>query len=94
MDALTAQQDELAEKFESLSEDDENAYEETERLETEIDRVNAAIFALESRAETWDVQQMAEAGAFVMVGPQGELIIERVWCAVRTALHWMRWARP
>ncbi|MBC8745923.1 ParB/RepB/Spo0J family partition protein [Paraburkholderia sp. WC7.3b] len=77
MDALTAQQDELAEKFEALSEDDENAYEEAERLETEIDRVNAAIFALESRAETWDVQQMAEAGAFVMVGPQGELIIER-----------------
>jgi ParB family chromosome partitioning protein len=77
MDALTAQQDELAEKFEALSEDDENAYEEGERLETEIDRVNAAIIALESRAETWDAQQMAEAGAFVMVGPQGELIIER-----------------
>lgn len=77
MDALTAQQDELAEKFEALSEDDENAYEEAELLETEIDRLNAAIFALESRAETWDVQQMAEAGVFVMVGPQGELIIER-----------------
>ncbi|CAG4896052.1 ParB/RepB/Spo0J family partition protein [Paraburkholderia saeva] len=77
MDALTAQQDELAEKFEALSEDNENAYEEGERLEAEIDRVNAAIFALESRAETWDAQQMAEAGAFVMVGPQGELIIER-----------------
>jgi ParB family chromosome partitioning protein len=77
MDALTAQQDELAEMFEALSEDVENAYEEAERLETEIDRVNAAIFALESRAETWDAQQIAEAGAFVIVGPQGELIIER-----------------
>ncbi|CAD6562824.1 ParB/RepB/Spo0J family partition protein [Paraburkholderia sabiae] len=77
MDTLTAQQDELAEKFEALSEDNENAYEEGERLEAEIDRVNAAIFALESRAETWDAQQMAEAGAFVMVGPQGELIIAR-----------------
>ncbi|WP_240201981.1 ParB/RepB/Spo0J family partition protein [Burkholderia sp. LMG 13014] len=77
MDALTAQQDELAEKFEALSEDDENAYEEAERLETEIDRVNAALITLESSTLTWDTQQMAEAGAFVMVGPQGELIIER-----------------
>ncbi|MFM0433713.1 ParB N-terminal domain-containing protein [Paraburkholderia aspalathi] len=77
MDALTGQQDELAQKFEALSEGDENAYEEGERLETEIDRVNAAIIALESRAETWDAQQMAEAGAFVIVGPQGELVIGR-----------------
>lgn len=77
MDALTAQQDELAEKFEALSEDDENAYEESERLEAEIDRVNAALIALESSTLTWDTQQMAEAGAFVMVSPQGELVIER-----------------
>jgi ParB family chromosome partitioning protein len=77
MDALTAQQDELAQKFEALSEGDENAYEEGERLETEIDRVNAAIIALESRVVRWDAQQMAEAGAFVMVSPQGELVIER-----------------
>jgi len=77
MDTLTAQQDELAEKFEALSEDDENAYEEGERLEAEIDRVNTALITLESSTSTWDAQQMAEAGAFVMVGPQGELIIER-----------------
>ncbi|MFM0013336.1 ParB N-terminal domain-containing protein [Paraburkholderia sediminicola] len=77
MDALTAQQDELAEKFEALSEDDENAYEEGERLEAEIDRVNAALIALESNTLSWDAQQMAEAGAFVMVSPQGELVIER-----------------
>lgn len=77
MDALIAQQDELAEKFEALSEDDENAYEEGERLEAEIDRVNAALIALESSTLTWDAQQMAEAGAFVMVSPQGELVIER-----------------
>ncbi|WP_031358678.1 ParB/RepB/Spo0J family partition protein [Caballeronia sordidicola] len=77
MDALTAQQDELAEKFEALSEDDENPYEESERLEAEIDRVNAALIALESSTLTWDTQQMAEAGAFVMVSPQGELVIER-----------------
>jgi len=77
MDELTAQQDELAEKFEALSEDDENAYEEGARLEAEIDRVNAALIALESSTLSWDAQQMAEAGTFVMVSPQGELVIER-----------------
>ncbi|WP_244306464.1 ParB/RepB/Spo0J family partition protein [Paraburkholderia lacunae] len=77
MDTLTAQQDELAEKFDALGEDDENAYEEAERLETEIEQANAALIALESRMLTWDVQQMAEAGAFVIVSPQGELVVER-----------------
>ncbi|MGF6368997.1 ParB family chromosome partitioning protein [Paraburkholderia sp. RAU6.4a] len=77
MDALTARQDELAEQFDALGEDSENAYEEAERLETEIDRVNAALIALESRMLTWDVQQMAEAGAFVILSPQGELVVER-----------------
>ncbi|WP_408394307.1 hypothetical protein [Paraburkholderia dipogonis] len=77
MDCLTAQQDELAEKLEALSDDDENAYEEADRLNEEIERVNAALLAFESRTEMWDAQQMAEAGAFVMVGPQGELLIER-----------------
>ncbi|MFM0166747.1 ParB/RepB/Spo0J family partition protein [Paraburkholderia sediminicola] len=77
MDSLTAQQDELAEKLEALSEDDENAYEEADRLNEQIERVNTAIIALESRVEVWDAQQMAEAGAFVIVGPQGELLIER-----------------
>jgi len=77
MDALTAQQDELAEKLDGLSEDDENAYEEGERLDAQIGRVNAAILALEGRAVVWDAQQMAGAGAFVIVGPQGELAIER-----------------
>ncbi|CAE6754948.1 hypothetical protein R70006_03213 [Paraburkholderia domus] len=76
-DALTAQQDELAEKLEALSEDDENAYEEADRLNEEIGRVNSAIIALESRAVVWDMDQIAEAGAFVIVGPQGELLIER-----------------
>ncbi len=64
-------------KFEALSEDDENAYEESERLEAENDRINADLIALESSTLTWDTQQMAEAGAFVMVSPQGELVIER-----------------
>ena len=77
MDALTVQQDELAEKIEALSEDDENAYEEADRLNDEIERINASIIALESRAVVWDAQQMAEAGAFVIVGQQDELIIER-----------------
>ncbi|WP_175824499.1 ParB/RepB/Spo0J family partition protein [Burkholderia cepacia] len=77
MDALTAQRDELAEKIEALSEDDENAYEEADQLNDEIERVNAAIIALENRTLVWDAQQMAEAGAFVIVGPQGELVIER-----------------
>ncbi|MFL9998898.1 ParB/RepB/Spo0J family partition protein [Paraburkholderia sediminicola] len=77
MDTLTAQQDELAGQFDALGEDDENAYEEAERLETEIDRVNAALIALESRLVMWDAQQMVEAGAFVILSPQGELVVER-----------------
>jgi ParB family chromosome partitioning protein len=77
MDALTAQQDELAKKLEALSEDDEDAYEEADRLDSEIELVNVALLAFESRTEMWGAQQMAEAGAFVIVGPQGELLIER-----------------
>ncbi|MGF6378594.1 ParB family chromosome partitioning protein [Paraburkholderia atlantica] len=77
MDAFTAQQDELAEKIEALSEGDQDAYEEADRLNDEMEQVNAAIVALESRTLVWDAQQMAEAGALVIVGPQGELVIER-----------------
>lgn len=77
MEVLTAEQDELAGKLEALSEDDENAYEEADRLDAEIERVNAAIVTLESRALVWDTQQMAEAGAFVIIDPQGKLLIER-----------------
>jgi ParB family chromosome partitioning protein len=77
MDALTARQDELAEQYDALSEDDENAYEEGERLEAEMNAVTAAIQALENRTQAWDAQQMAEAGAFVILDPQGNLIIER-----------------
>ncbi|MGF6479472.1 ParB/RepB/Spo0J family partition protein [Paraburkholderia sp. JPY419] len=77
MDAFTAQQDELAEKIEALSEGDEDAYEEADRLNDEMEQVNAAIIALESRTLVWDAQHMAEAGALVIVGPQGELVIER-----------------
>ncbi len=77
MDALTAEQDELAGKLEALSEDDENAYEEADRLDAGIERVNAATAALESRALVWDTQQIAEAGAFVIIDPQGKLLIER-----------------
>lgn len=77
MDALTAQQDDLDGKLEALSEDDENAYAEADRLDAEIGRINATIVALESRALVWDTQQMAEAGAFVIIDPQGKLLIER-----------------
>ncbi|WP_410817315.1 hypothetical protein [Paraburkholderia sp.] len=77
MDALTAQQDNLAEKLEALPKDDENAYQEADRLEAEIGHVIAEIVALESRALVWDTQQMAEAGAFVIIDPQGKLLIER-----------------
>ncbi|MFM0696379.1 ParB N-terminal domain-containing protein [Paraburkholderia graminis] len=77
MDTLTARHDALVEQLDALGDDDENAYEEAERLETEIDRVNATLIALESRMLTWDAKQMAEAGAFVILNPQGELVIER-----------------
>jgi ParB family chromosome partitioning protein len=77
MDGLTARQDELAEHYDSLAEDDEDAYEEAERLEAELNQVTAAIQALETRAQTWDAQRMAEAGAFVILNSQGDLLIER-----------------
>jgi ParB family transcriptional regulator, chromosome partitioning protein len=77
MDTLTARQDELAEQYDALLEDDENAYEEGERIETELNSVTAAIQALEARALIWDTQQMAEAGAFIILDPQGNLITER-----------------
>ncbi|RQS50248.1 ParB/RepB/Spo0J family partition protein [Burkholderia sp. Bp8986] len=77
MDALTARQDELTEQYDALSEDDENAYEEGERIEVELNAVTASIQALEIRTQAWDAQQMAEAGALVILDPQGNLIIER-----------------
>jgi ParB family transcriptional regulator, chromosome partitioning protein len=76
-DALSEQRDELADSLEALSEDDENAYEEAERLDDEIGRINTEILALEARAQVWEASQMAEAGAYAIVGPQGELVIER-----------------
>ncbi|WP_175838589.1 ParB/Srx family N-terminal domain-containing protein [Burkholderia anthina] len=77
LDALTAQQTELSDKLNALAEDDDDSYDEAERLDVEIEQVEAVIRALESRTIVWDVLQMAEAGAFVIVGPQGELVIER-----------------
>ncbi|RQS59089.1 chromosome partitioning protein ParB [Burkholderia sp. Bp8963] len=77
IDALTAQRDELTDRLDALPEDDEDAYADAERLDAEIEQVSTAIRALESRAAVWEAPQMAEAGAFVLVGPQGELIIER-----------------
>ncbi|ANB72976.1 chromosome partitioning protein ParB [Paraburkholderia phytofirmans OLGA172] len=77
MDALTARQDELADQYDALSENDENAYDEGERIEADLNAVTATIQALEIRTQAWDAQQMAEAGAFVILDPQGNLIIER-----------------
>ncbi len=77
IDALTAQRTELSDKLDALPEDDEDAYEEAERLDAEIGSVETAIRALASCAIEWDASQMAESGAFVIVGPQGELVIER-----------------
>ena len=42
-----------------------------------MNEVTAAIQALEIRTQAWDTQQMARAGAFVILDPQGNLIIER-----------------
>ncbi|WP_368041768.1 hypothetical protein [Burkholderia lata] len=39
--------------------------------------MEATIHAFASRTVVWDAPQMAEAGAFVIVGPQGELVIKR-----------------
>ncbi|WP_338120635.1 hypothetical protein [Burkholderia metallica] len=77
LDALTVRHDELADKLDALPEGDEDADEAAERLDAEIEQVDAAIRALESRAVVWEASQMAEAGAFVIVGPQGELVVER-----------------
>lgn len=76
LDALTAQQDKLAEQYDALAEEDENAYEEGERIESELNEVTTAIQALEARTQAWDAQQMAGAGAFVVLDSQGNLIIE------------------
>lgn len=77
LDTLTAQHGELTDKLDALSEDDDDACEEAERLDAEIEEVEAAIHAFASRTVVWDAPQMAEAGAFVIVGSQGELVIER-----------------
>jgi ParB family chromosome partitioning protein len=77
IDTLSAQHDELIAKFDALEEGDEDAYEEAERLEAALDASERAIGAFAQRAQVWDVQQIAEAGAFVMVGPNGELMVER-----------------
>ncbi|KVG59960.1 ParB/Srx family N-terminal domain-containing protein [Burkholderia territorii] len=77
IDALTARHNELTGTLDALPEDDEDASDEAERLDAEIGRVEAAIRALACRAVEWDASQMAESGAFVIVGPQGELVIER-----------------
>ncbi|HDR9483092.1 TPA: ParB N-terminal domain-containing protein [Burkholderia aenigmatica] len=77
LDALTAQQTELSNNLDALTEDDDDAYDAAERLDTEIGQVEAAIRALETSTIVWDASQMAEAGASVIVGPQGELVIER-----------------
>ncbi|RQT41239.1 ParB/RepB/Spo0J family partition protein, partial [Burkholderia cepacia] len=77
LDTLTTRCDELTDKFNALSEDDEDADEEAERLDAEIEHAQAAIRAFERRAVVWDAPQIAEAGAFVIVGSQGELVIER-----------------
>lgn len=74
---MTARQDELEGQYDALAEGDEDAYEEAERLEVELNQVTAAIQALETRAQTWDAQQMAEAGAFIILDSQGNLLIER-----------------
>ncbi|RQP97731.1 ParB/RepB/Spo0J family partition protein [Burkholderia stagnalis] len=77
LDTLTAQHGELTDKLDALSEDDDDADEEAERLDAEIEEVEAAIHAFASRTVVWDKPQIAEAGAFVIVGAQGELVIER-----------------
>ena len=77
LDALNVQRDGLAAQLDALEEGDEDAYEEAERLETALDTANTVIDNFAKRAEMWDVHQIAEAGAFVMVGPNGELMIER-----------------
>ncbi|VWB89750.1 ParB/Srx family N-terminal domain-containing protein [Burkholderia lata] len=77
LDMLTTQRDELTDKLDALQDDDDDADEEAERLDAEIGQVEAAIRAIESRAVVWNAPQMAEAGALVIVGSQGELVIER-----------------
>ncbi|RQR75243.1 ParB/Srx family N-terminal domain-containing protein [Burkholderia sp. Bp9015] len=76
LDTLTTERDELADKLDALQEDDD-ADDEAERLDDQIEQAEAAIRAIESRAIEWGTPQMAEAGAFVIVGAQGELVIER-----------------
>ncbi|WP_438392085.1 ParB/RepB/Spo0J family partition protein [Caballeronia sp. DA-9] len=78
LDALKAQHDEIVAKFDALEEGDENAYEEAENLEAAMDAIERAIGTFAQRAQVWgDAAHVAQAGAFVTVGPNGELMIDR-----------------
>ncbi|CAN7318209.1 ParB/RepB/Spo0J family partition protein [Caballeronia sp. LjRoot31] len=77
LDALKAQHDEIVAKFDALEEGDEKAYEEAENLEAAMDATERAIGTFAQRAQVWDAAQIAQAGAFVTVGPNGELMIDR-----------------
>jgi ParB family chromosome partitioning protein len=74
---LVAHRDDLMAKYDACEGGEEAAYEEAERLEQSVNAADHAVGAFAKRAETWDVAQIGQAGAFVFIDAQGELAIER-----------------
>jgi len=74
---LVAHRDKLMAKFDACEGGDEDACEEAERLEQALGAANSTVEAFAKRAETWDTDQIKQAGAFVMVSPHGDLLIEQ-----------------
>jgi ParB family chromosome partitioning protein len=78
MDALKAQQDEMVAK--SSTHCRRTTRTPTRKANASKPKSTGSTLPssrLKAARLTWDAQQMAEAGAFVMVSPQGELVIER-----------------
>ncbi|SAL68958.1 nuclease [Caballeronia udeis] len=74
---LVAHRDDLAEKYDANEGGDEEAYKEAERLEQALNAASSAVEAFAKCAETWDTEQIRQAGVFVFIDAQGELAIER-----------------
>jgi ParB family chromosome partitioning protein len=70
LEALTAEQDGLEQQY-------EDADELPEEVDARLGEIEAALAALEDRPSLYDRDQVAHAGAFVSIGHDGSLSVER-----------------
>lgn len=75
-DALVAKRDEASAKLDACYASDDEA-EEGERLEEEANATSEAVDAYAERFEAFNPEDMKQAGAFIVVGNDGELMVER-----------------